>query len=124
VALPKDPDRSARAFKERIGHLSGKRIAVIISDTFGRPWRNGQVNMAIGVAGIDALADYRGLPDNCGKEMQVTQIAVADELCSAAELVSGKTKNLPVVIIRNYPFEEAKGAASDLVREEGQDILS
>ena len=98
VVLPEDPDRSARLIKRSLESSTGKKVAVIISDTFGRPWRNGQVNMA-------------------------TQIAVADELASAAELVSGKTKKLPVVIIRNYPFDPAPGEGKDLIRDEVYDIF-
>lgn len=124
ITLPKDPDLSARLIKENLEKISGKQqLAVIISDTFGRPWRTGHVNMAIGVAGMDAVEDYRGLFDSEGREMKVTQIAAADELCSAAELVSGKIKKMPVVIIRNYPFKETCGTASILVRDETMDIF-
>jgi len=123
VILPEKPDKSARQIKKSIETSTGKKIAVIISDTFGRPWRNGQVNMTIGIAGLDPIVDYRGKNDNDGREMKATQIAAADELCSAAELVSGKTKRLPVVIIRNYPFEPASGTAKDLVRDEAHDLF-
>ncbi len=123
VTLPEKPDESAQRIKNSLEESTGKRIAVIISDTFGRPWRNGQVNMAIGLAGLNPIVDYRGIKDNDGREMRATQIAVADELCSAAELVSGKTKRLPVVIIRNYPFEPASGTAKDLVMDEAHDLF-
>jgi coenzyme F420-0:L-glutamate ligase/coenzyme F420-1:gamma-L-glutamate ligase len=123
VTLPVDPDRSARQIKDAIESLTGKKIAVIISDTFGRPWRKGQVNMAVGVAGLKPILDYRGLKDNDGRVMKATEIAIADELCSAAELVSGKTKKLPVVIIRNYTFDPAPGSAKELVMEDEYDIF-
>jgi len=123
VTLPEEPDRSAQQIKQSLESLTGKKIAVIISDTFGRPWRNGQVNMAIGIAGLKPIVDYRGIKDNNGRKMKATQIAVADELSSAAELVSGKTKKLPVVIIRNYQFDPASGTAKDLIRDETHDIF-
>ena len=123
VVLPEDPDRSARLIKRSLESSTGKKVAVIISDTFGRPWRNGQVNMAIGIVGLKPISDYRGIKDNDGREMKATQIAVADELASAAELVSGKTKKLPVVIIRNYPFDPAPGEGKDLIRDEVHDIF-
>ena len=123
VTLPEEPDKSAQQLKNSLDVLTGKKIAVIISDTFGRPWRNGQVNMAIGIAGLKPIIDYRGIKDNDGREMKATQIAVADELSSAAELVSGKTKRLPVVIVRNYQFDPAPGTARDLIREEERDIF-
>jgi coenzyme F420-0:L-glutamate ligase/coenzyme F420-1:gamma-L-glutamate ligase len=123
VTLPAEPDRSAWGIKRSLESSTGKKVAVIISDTFGRPWRNGQVNMAIGVAGLKPIVDYRGMKDNNGREMKATQIAVADELASAAELVSGKTKRLPVVIIRNYRFDTAPGGSKDLIRDEEHDIF-
>lgn len=123
VTLPKDPDESARRLKQSIEESTGKTIAVIISDTFGRPWRRGQVNMAVGIAGMAPILDYRGREDNDGRTMKATRIAVADELCSAAELVSGKTRRLPVVIIRGYRFDPAPGTIEDLVMGEDCDIF-
>lgn len=123
VALPRDPDHSARTIREHIESVAGKRVAVIISDTFGRPWRNGQVNQAVGVSGLRPILDYRGEVDNDGRELKVTQMAVADELASAAELASGKTGGVPVVIIRGYRFEPGGGKAIDLVREDEKDIF-
>lgn len=123
VTLPEKPDRSAQQIKKSIEASTGKKIAVIISDTFGRPWRNGQVNMAIGIAGMLPIVDYRGKKDNDGRMMKATQIAAVDELCSAAELVSGKTKRLPVVIIRNYPFKPASGTTKDLIMDEAHDLF-
>ncbi|MBU13332.1 MAG: coenzyme F420-0:L-glutamate ligase, partial [Nitrosopumilales archaeon] len=96
--LPEDPDRSANLLKERIEQKTGKNIAVIISDTFGRPFRLGQTDVAIGVAGIDPILDYSGKPDTFAKIMQVTAIAVVDEICSATELVMGKVEKCPVAL--------------------------
>ena len=92
--LPEDPDRSANLLKEKIEQKTGKNIAVIISDTFGRPFRLGQTDVAIGVAGIEPILDYSGKPDTFGKIMQVTAIAIADEICSATELVMGKVETV------------------------------
>lgn len=123
IVLPPDPDGSALKIKESIERLTGKRIAVVISDTFGRPWRNGQVNQAIGVAGFTPLIDYRGQKDDDGRELKVTQIAVADELASAAELVSGKAKRIPVVIIRGYQYLPGSGTVKELIMEEEKDLF-
>ena len=97
--LPEDPDQSADELKKQIEQRTKKNIAVIISDTFGRPFRLGQTNVAIGIAGMEPIIDYKGKPDTFGKILQVTAIAVADELCSASELVMGKVKNCPVAIL-------------------------
>jgi coenzyme F420-0:L-glutamate ligase/coenzyme F420-1:gamma-L-glutamate ligase len=105
--LPEDPDASARRLRERIGELAGVHPAVVISDTFGRPWRLGIVNVAIGSAGIEALWDMRGMPDAQGREMRSTLVAVADELASAADLAGGKVEQLPVVVVRGYPWRAA-----------------
>ena len=92
--LPDDPDKSANLLKDRIEQKTGKNIAVIITDTFGRPFRLGQTNVAIGIAGLEPILDYNGKPDTFGKIMQVTAIAIADEICSASELVMGKVQNV------------------------------
>ena len=123
VALPRDPDASARGIKQTIEAYTGSEIAVIISDTFGRPWRSGQVNMAIGLAGIKPIKDYRGTEDNDGRVLKATQIAVVDELASAAELVSGKSDKQPVVVIRGFEYEAGSGTARELVRDEVHDIF-
>ena len=102
--LPEDPDKSASLLKERIEQKTGKNTAVIISDTFGRPFRLGQTDVAIGIAGIEPILDYIGKPDTFGKVMQVTAIAIADEICSASELVMGKVWKCPIAIVRNYNF--------------------
>jgi coenzyme F420-0:L-glutamate ligase/coenzyme F420-1:gamma-L-glutamate ligase len=124
--LPLDPDRSARALQARLCKLDGRAeldIAVIISDTWGRPWRNGQVNMAIGVAGLLPLVDYRGQTDPYGRELRVSAIAVADELAAAAELVMGKTLGIPVALIRGYRYTPAVGGVGTLLREASSDLF-
>jgi coenzyme F420-0:L-glutamate ligase / coenzyme F420-1:gamma-L-glutamate ligase len=123
--LPVDPDGSARGLRERLGALSGARPAIVISDSFGRPWRNGIVNVAIGTVGIDALVDLRGLHDAQGREMHSTIIAVADELASAADLVGGKIAQLPVVLVRGYVQRSTatdQGAAA-LIMSREQDLF-
>jgi coenzyme F420-0:L-glutamate ligase/coenzyme F420-1:gamma-L-glutamate ligase len=100
VLLPEHPDESARGLRASLEALSGVSLGVVISDSFGRPWREGQVNVAIGAAGVMALRDYRGLKDLDGYELQGTELAVVDELASAAELVMGKLDRVPVALIR------------------------
>ena len=120
--LPKDPDASARRIREGVHERTGFRIAVIITDTWGRPWREGLTNVAIGVAGMDVLKDYRGTQDPYGHELQATTIAVADELASTAELVMGKVDQIPVAIIRGYPYVPAEGTIRDLLRDPERDL--
>jgi coenzyme F420-0:L-glutamate ligase/coenzyme F420-1:gamma-L-glutamate ligase len=98
-------------------------VAVIISDTFGRPWRTGQTNVAIGVSGMLAIHDYRGQEDSAGLVLVVTEIAVADELASAAELVTGKLDRVPAGVIRGYAFPAGEGRATDLVRAAELDMF-
>ena len=100
--LPEDPDASARGLRARLDELSGATPAIVISDSFGRPWRNGIVNVAIGCAGLEPLIDLRGTPDADGRVMSATVIAVADELASAADLAGGKVTRRPVVLVRGY----------------------
>ena len=121
--LPEDPDKSARLLKERIEQKTGKNIAVIISDTFGRPFRLGQTDVAIGIAGLEPILDYSGKPDTFGKIMQVTAIAVADEVCSASELVMGKVEKCPIVIVRNYNFSSSNAKIQKLLRSEHDDLF-
>jgi coenzyme F420-0:L-glutamate ligase / coenzyme F420-1:gamma-L-glutamate ligase len=125
--LPIDPDRSAQELRTRLQKLAGEGaafdIAVIITDTWGRPWRNGQVNMAIGVAGMEAIADYRGQHDPYGYELQASAIAVADELASAGELVMGKIDRVPVALIRGYSYLPGKGNAQSLLRDPATDMF-
>lgn len=121
--LPVDPDRSAAALREAIRERAGVDTAVIISDTFGRPWREGQVNVAIGVAGLAPLADYAEQQDGYGYTMHASLIAVADELASAAELVMGKIDAVPVAIVRGYAYQPANGSARELLRAPEKDLF-
>ena len=121
--LPEDPDRSANLLKEKIEQKTGKNIAVIISDTFGRPFRLGQTDVAIGVAGIEPILDYSGKPDIFAKIMQVTAIAIADEICSATELVMGKVEKCPVALVRNYKFNFSDAKIQNLLRPKHEDLF-
>jgi coenzyme F420-0:L-glutamate ligase / coenzyme F420-1:gamma-L-glutamate ligase len=121
--LPVDADASAQHLRHDIRERTGVELAVIISDTFGRPWREGLVNVAIGVAGLEPLKDYRGLPDTEGRILKVTTLAVADELASAAELVMGKLDRVPVALIRGYPYAPGEGNAKQLVRAPEKDLF-
>ena len=121
--LPEDPDRSSNLLKERIEQKTGKNIAVIISDTFGRPFRLGQTDVAIGVAGIEPILDYSGKPDTFGKIMQVTAIAIVDEICSATELVMGKVEKCPVALVRNYKFNFSDAKIQNLLRPKHEDLF-
>jgi coenzyme F420-0:L-glutamate ligase/coenzyme F420-1:gamma-L-glutamate ligase len=122
--LPVDCDASARSLHERINALSGVRVGVIVSDTFGRAWRMGLVNVALGVAGIPAVLDYRGRPDDFGLPLQATVVALADELAAAAELLMGKTRRVPVVVVHGLEvFEGPSGSGQELVRPEELDLF-
>ena len=121
--LPNDPDRSANLLKEKIKQNTGKNVAVIISDTFGRPFRLGQTDIAIGIAGLEPILDYNGKPDTFGKIMQVTAIAVADEICSASELVMGKTQKCPIAVIRNYNFSSSTAKIQEMLRSDHDDLF-
>lgn len=113
--LPEDPDRSAAGLRADLRERTGATAAVIISDTFGRPWRDGQVNIAIGVAGIAPLSDYAGVADPYGYTLHITLLAVADELAGAAELVMGKIDGVPVALIRGYSYEPSEQASARLL---------
>lgn len=123
--LPVDADRSAQELRTRLQVFTGSDIefAVIISDTWGRPWRTGQVNMAIGVAGMQALSDYRGQRDPYGYELHASVIAIADELAAAAELVMGKIDRVPVALIRGYSYTPAEGSVRELLRDSATDMF-
>lgn len=122
--LPLDCDASARNLHERITALAGAHVGVVVSDTFGRAWRMGLVNVALGVAGLPALIDYRGLPDDFGMPMQATVVAVGDEIAGAAELLMGKTRRVPVVVVHGLDvFEGTPGNGQDLVRPPELDLF-
>ena len=123
--LPVDPDRSARRVRDGLRARVGVDVAVIVSDTFGRPWRRGVSDVAIGCAGIAALVDLRGTADASGRALAVTEVAVADELAAAAELVMGKSAGIPVAVIRGVdPSWRREGSVrEELVRHPGEDLF-
>jgi coenzyme F420-0:L-glutamate ligase/coenzyme F420-1:gamma-L-glutamate ligase len=123
ILLPEDPDRSAHRIRVRLEHNFGIDISVIISDTFGRPWRRGLTDIAIGVSGLEAVIDLRGTNDWIGRELEVTEIAVADELAAAADLVMGKADGIPAALIRGYLGPRGEGRGSDLVRAPEEDMF-
>ena len=122
--LPVDPDRSARRIRDAVRASTGVEVAVVISDTFGRPWRYGLVDVAIGVAGLAGVVDLRGTPDDRGQVLQVTEVAVADEVASAAELVMGKARGVPAAIVRGLdPAWLREGSAQELIRPRAEDLF-
>ena len=123
TTLPRDPDASAQRLREELEAQTGHRLAVIVSDTFGRPWREGVTNIAIGISGMRALVDYRGSVDPQGRSLATTVIAVADELASAAELVMGKLDEIPVAVIRGYAFQPGDDGAKPLLRTRERDLF-
>jgi len=122
VLLPEDPDASAARIRERLRELAGVDVGVIVSDSFGRPWRQGTTDVAIGLAGIRPLLDLKGVRDQAGYELHATVIAVADELAGAAELVLGKTSGVPAAVIRGYDAS-GEGSARELVMPEERDLF-
>lgn len=123
VLLPVDPDASARRLRSKITHLSGVKVAVIVSDTFGRAWRIGQTDVAIGIAGLDPFADYRGTADTQGRELHATRICIADEIAGAAELVMGKARGICAALVRGIAPAPAHGAATEIVRSPADDLF-
>jgi coenzyme F420-0:L-glutamate ligase / coenzyme F420-1:gamma-L-glutamate ligase len=121
--LPLDPDASADRITNTIRKLTGKTIPVIITDTFGRAWRMGQVNFAIGISGMKPIHDYRGTRDVYRHTLHVTEIAVADELASACELVMNKTDKIPAALVRGYKIRRGRGSGKDLLRPEEMDLF-
>jgi coenzyme F420-0:L-glutamate ligase/coenzyme F420-1:gamma-L-glutamate ligase len=118
-----DPDASAARLRDAIGEDPGVEVAVVISDSFGRAWRHGITDVAIGVAGMDPVADYRGLNDPHGYPMEASVLAVADELAAAAELVMGKTDGIPLAIVRGYSYSPASGNAQELLMPPDRDMF-
>jgi coenzyme F420-0:L-glutamate ligase/coenzyme F420-1:gamma-L-glutamate ligase len=120
--LPSDPDTSAEQIRKRLRDISGVAVGVIVSDTFGRPWRIGIVNVALGVAGLPAVVDLRGRMDDAGKELRATVLALADDVAAAAGLVMGKTRRTPVVVVRGLELK-GSGSGRDLIRPAAEDLF-
>jgi len=121
--LPKDPDASARSIRSSLEKEFGVGLAVIVSDTFGRPWREGLVNVALGLAGIAPLVDYRGQNDSHGRPMKVTVMAIADELASAAELVTKKSSGIPIAVVRGFEYQPNDASGHELIRASELDLF-
>ena len=121
--LPVDPDSSADKIRKRVHQLAGVDVPVVITDTFGRAWRMGHVNFAIGVSGLKPIRDYRGTRDMYRRTLRVTEMAVADELASAGELVMNKADKVPVAIVRGYKYVKGKGSGKELLRPEELDLF-
>jgi coenzyme F420-0:L-glutamate ligase/coenzyme F420-1:gamma-L-glutamate ligase len=121
--LPVDPDASARALRQRLAERLQVEVAVIITDTFGRAWREGLTNVAIGVAGMKALSDLRGVTDDYGRTLSATVLAIADEIAAASGLLMRKTARIPIVIARGCPLEEGEDTAQSLVRAKERDLF-
>ncbi|HEY6812731.1 MAG TPA: coenzyme F420-0:L-glutamate ligase [Propionibacteriaceae bacterium] len=126
LLLPHDPDESAAELHERLVAATGRRLGVVVSDTAGRPWRVGQTDHAIGICGVRALDDYAGRWDAYGNELQITAMAVADELAAAADLVKGKLRGRPVAVVRGLEqlVADTDSSARELLREETKDMFS
>jgi coenzyme F420-0:L-glutamate ligase / coenzyme F420-1:gamma-L-glutamate ligase len=123
VLLPRDPDASAARLRAAIEALDGHDVAVVVTDTLGRPWRLGQTDVAVGLAGMGALEDWRGRPDGDGRLLEVTEVAVADEVAAAADLVKGKASRVPAALLRGVPRPKGDGGARELVRPPADDLF-
>lgn len=123
VLLPDRPDRSAATIRARLEALSGATIAVIVSDTFGRPWRRGLTDVAIGVAGMAPIHDLRGTADMHGRILEVSEVAIVDEIAAAADLAMGKSAGVPAAIVRGVTWTPGPGRATDLVRPATEDMF-
>ena len=123
LLLPVDPDRSANSIRMRIAALTQIDCPVIVSDTFGRPWRRGLTDVAIGVSGIDPIEELRGTTDMYGRVLEVTEVAVVDEMASAADLVMGKATGIPAAIVRGYPWSPGTGRVTEILRPAGEDLF-
>ena len=123
--LPVDPDRSARRIREALGHLLGVELAVIVSDTFGRTWRNGVTDVAIGIAGIAGVVDLRGTPDATGRMLEATEVCIADEIAGAAELVMGKDRSVPAAVVRGIDptWLRRASVSGEIVRDPAGDLF-
>ena len=123
LLLPKDPDKTCRDIRKKIEHETGKKISVIICDTFGRAWRKGQTNVAIGSSGIEPLESYIGEKDTFDNELFATEIAIVDELAGAAELVMKKSDNIPIVIIKGVKYNISDLGVDELIRDAQEDFF-
>jgi coenzyme F420-0:L-glutamate ligase/coenzyme F420-1:gamma-L-glutamate ligase len=123
--LPVDADRSARHIRDALAARAGVTVAVVVSDTFGRPWRRGLVDVALGCAGVAAIVDLRGTEDTRGRTLQATEVAIADELASAAELVMGKARDVPVAVVRGVDASWLREGSvrTEIVRPHGEDLF-
>ena len=123
VLLPDRPDRSAHTIRKKLEQATAVRLAVVVTDTFGRPWRRGLTDIAIGVSGMPALLDLKGTKDMPGRILEVSEVALVDEIASAADLVMGKADGVPVAIVRGLAWPDADGRASDLIRPAAEDMF-
>jgi coenzyme F420-0:L-glutamate ligase/coenzyme F420-1:gamma-L-glutamate ligase len=123
VLLPHEPDKSAHGIRMALRNATGVDVAVVVSDTFGRPWRRGLVDIAIGVSGIEPILDLKGTHDAQGRELHVTEVAIVDEIAAAADLVMGKATQVPVALLRGLAFPLGEGRARDLVRSPEEDLF-
>ena len=123
LLLPEDPDKTSRDIRKKIEHKTGKKISVIICDTFGRAWRKGQTNVAIGSSGIEPLESYIGEKDTFDNELFATEIAIVDELAGAAELVMKKSDNIPIVIIKGVKYNISDLGVDELIRDAQEDFF-
>ncbi|HAX81744.1 MAG TPA: coenzyme F420-0:L-glutamate ligase, partial [Actinobacteria bacterium] len=120
---PHDPDRSAHGIRMALRAATGVDLAVIISDTFGRPWRRGLTDVAIGVSGMLPILDLKGTFDAAGRELHVTEVAVVDEIAAAADLVMGKAAAVPAALVRGVEIPQGEGRAADMVRPDAEDMF-
>jgi coenzyme F420-0:L-glutamate ligase/coenzyme F420-1:gamma-L-glutamate ligase len=123
LLLPEDPDKTARALRRKINADYGVNVAVIISDTFGRAWRKGQTNVAIGCSGIEPLSSYIGTTDSFGNDLMATEIAIIDELAAASELVMNKVDEVPVAVIRGYSYNFSEKGINEIIRDADEDFF-
>lgn len=123
VLLPDRPDRSAHTIRRRLEQSAGARLAVVVTDTFGRPWRHGLTDVAIGVSGMPALLDLRGTTDMQGRTLEVTEVALVDEVAAAADLVMGKASGIPAAVVRGLEWPDGEGRVADLIRPADEDLF-
>lgn len=123
VLLPREPDRSAHGIRMGLEARYGSPLAVVVTDTFGRPWRRGLTDIAIGVSGMDPIEDYRGSTDMYGTRLEVTEVAVVDEIAASADLVMGKATGIPVAILRGLDWTVGNGRVADMIRPDSEDLF-